>query len=115
MLKLRRGPCTFPLLLLIVVLAGCARPRVSEDARFHQLADQYLAGHLDWRPTVGMMMGLWFLSIAAGNKLAGRLAGFTGTIPLTVLFGSIAPVTMSAALGMFLIVRPVPRLMGGVH
>jgi len=64
---------------------------------------------------VGMMMGLWFLSIAAGNKLAGWLAGFSASIPLTTLFGSVAGVTIGAALVLFLIVRPVRRLMGGVH
>src|SRR5437867_847445 len=64
---------------------------------------------------VGMMMGLWFLSIAAGNKISGWLAGFSASIPLTTLFGSIAGVTLAAAVVLFLIVRPVRRLMGGVH
>src|SRR5262245_8814968 len=63
----------------------------------------------------GLMMGLWFLSIAAGNKLAGWVAGFTSTIPLTTLFGAIAAVTLGAAIILFLIVRPVRRLMSGVH
>ena len=64
---------------------------------------------------VGLMMGLWFLSIAAGNKMAGWLAGFSETVPLTTLFGAVAAVTIGAAIVQFLIVRPVRRLMGGVH
>ncbi len=64
---------------------------------------------------VGMMMGLWFLSIAAGNKISGWLAGFSASVPLTTLFGSVAVVTLAAAFILFLIVRPIRRLMGGVH
>jgi proton-dependent oligopeptide transporter, POT family len=63
----------------------------------------------------GLMMGLWFLSIGAGNKMAGWVAGFTSTVPLTTLFGAIAAVTLGAALILFLIVGPVRRLMSGVH
>jgi POT family proton-dependent oligopeptide transporter len=64
---------------------------------------------------VGLMMGLWFLSIAAGNKLAGWIAGASASVPLTTLFGWIAAATIGAALVLFLIIRPVRRLMGGVH
>jgi POT family proton-dependent oligopeptide transporter len=64
---------------------------------------------------VGLMMGLWFLSIAAGNKMAGWLAGISDTVPLTTLFGAVAAVTIGAAVVQFLIVRPVRRLMSGVH
>ena len=64
---------------------------------------------------VGMMMGLWFLSIAAGNKLAGWIAGYSASVPLTTLFGGIAGVTIGAAIVLFLILKPVRRLMGGVH
>jgi len=64
---------------------------------------------------VGLMMGLWFLSIAAGNKLAGWVAGFSASVPLTTLFGAIAAVTVLAAIVLFLILKPVRRLMGGVH
>ncbi|HZI94658.1 MAG TPA: peptide MFS transporter [Patescibacteria group bacterium] len=64
---------------------------------------------------VGLMMGVWFLSIAAGNKLAGWIAGYSATIPLTKLFGAIAGVTICAAMIQFLIIKPVRRLMSGVH
>ncbi|HEX9610794.1 MAG TPA: peptide MFS transporter [Gemmatimonadales bacterium] len=64
---------------------------------------------------VGMMMGVWFLSIAVGNKLAGWVVGFTETVPFTTLFGTIAAVTIGAAVVLMLILRPVQRLMGGVR
>jgi proton-dependent oligopeptide transporter, POT family len=64
---------------------------------------------------VGMMMGVWFLSIAVGNKLAGWVAGVAQTVPFTTLFGSIAAVTIGAAVILMLILRPVRRLMGGVR
>ena len=64
---------------------------------------------------VGMMMGVWFLSIAAGNKLAGWVAGLSASVPLTTLFGALAGVTLGAAVVLFLLLHPVRRLMGGVH
>jgi len=64
---------------------------------------------------VGMMMGVWFLAIAAGNKLAGWVAGFTSSVPLTTLFGGVAATTLGAAAVLFLLVRPIRRLMGGVR
>src|SRR2546422_11540794 len=42
---------------------------------------------------VGAMMGVWFLSIAMGNKLAGFAGGFFETLPLPKLFGAVAGVT----------------------
>jgi POT family proton-dependent oligopeptide transporter len=64
---------------------------------------------------VGLMMGVWFLSNALGNKLAGWAAGFFSSMPLDKLFGMVAVVTLAAGLVMFLLVRPVRKLMGGVH
>jgi POT family proton-dependent oligopeptide transporter len=64
---------------------------------------------------VGIMMGVWFLSNAFGNKLAGSAAGFFGTMPLTTLFGIVAAVTLGAALLLFLINPWVRRLMGDVR
>jgi len=64
---------------------------------------------------VGMMMGLWFLSIAAGNKLSGFIAGLSATVPYTTLFSGIAALTLGAALVLFLFIGPIRRLMGGVH
>ncbi|PYT16520.1 MAG: hypothetical protein DMF51_04560 [Acidobacteria bacterium] len=64
---------------------------------------------------VGLMMGVFFLSNALGNKLAGWSAGFISTTPLPILFGATAGICLGAALIMFMVIRPVRRLMGGVH
>jgi dipeptide/tripeptide permease len=60
---------------------------------------------------VGVMMGVWFLSNAFGNKLAGWAAGFFGTMPLDTLFSVVAGVLLVAALVMFALVTPIRRLM----
>src|SRR3989442_11675090 len=64
---------------------------------------------------VGLMMGVWVLSNALGNKLAGWAAGFISTMPLATLFGVTAGTMLAAALVMFLLIKPVRELMGGVH
>ena len=64
---------------------------------------------------VGAMMGVWFLSIAVGNKLSGWVAGFFESLPLPQVFGAVAATTLAAAVVLALLVRPVRRLMGGVH
>ena len=64
---------------------------------------------------VGMMMGVWFLAIAAGNKLAGLIAGLSATVPFTTLFGAVAAATIGAAAVLFLLIGPIRRLMGGVR
>ncbi len=63
---------------------------------------------------VSLMMGVFFLSNALGNKLAGWTAGFFSTMPLAQLFGAVAAVCLIAAAIMFVLVRPVKKLMGGV-
>ena len=63
---------------------------------------------------VGMMIGVWFLAIAVGNKLAGWIAGFTSSVPLTTLFGAVAAAALGSAVVLFLLVKPIQRLMGGV-
>src|SRR5437764_1459881 len=50
-----------------------------------------------------------------GIKLAGWSAGFISTTPLPRLFGVTAAVTLGAAAVMFLLIKPVRRLMGGVR
>ena len=64
---------------------------------------------------VGLLMGEFFLSNAVGNKLAGWSAGFISTVPLVTLFGITAAVTLGAGLVLFLLLRPIRNLMGGVH
>lgn len=64
---------------------------------------------------VGRLMGVFFLSNWLGNLLAGWTAGFFSSMPLPSLFGAVAAVCLAAALVMFLLIRPVRNLMGGVH
>jgi POT family proton-dependent oligopeptide transporter len=64
---------------------------------------------------VGLMMGVWFLSNAAGNKIAGWTAQFVATVPLDKLFLMNAAVMVGAAMVMFLLIKPVRNLMGGVQ
>ena len=59
---------------------------------------------------VGVMMGVWFLSISFGNKLAGFAAGYINAVPLNQLFGIFGLILAVAALLMFALVRPIGRL-----
>jgi POT family proton-dependent oligopeptide transporter len=63
---------------------------------------------------VGVMMGVWFLAIAVGNKMAGWIAGFSSTVPLTTLFGGLAAATLGAAVILFILIKPIKSMMGGV-
>jgi POT family proton-dependent oligopeptide transporter len=63
---------------------------------------------------VGVMMGVWFLSNAFGNKLAGSAAGFISTMPLQKLFALETAILLVAAAIMFALVKPIRRLMGDV-
>jgi POT family proton-dependent oligopeptide transporter len=64
---------------------------------------------------VGMMLGVWFLADAIGNKIAGWAASFFDTVPLTRLFLVVAAGCLVAAVVAFLLIKPVRKLMGGVH
>jgi len=64
---------------------------------------------------VGLMMGVWFLSNALGNKLAGFAAEFFSSMPLDRLFGIVAIISFAAGLLMFALIRPVKSLMGEVR
>jgi POT family proton-dependent oligopeptide transporter len=61
------------------------------------------------------MMGVWFMSMALGNLIAGRVAGLFETLPLPQLFGAVAATAIAAGLILALFVRPISRLMSGVH
>ena len=63
----------------------------------------------------GAMMGLWMLSIAVGNKIAGYVAGFFDRLPLPELFGRVALVTFVAAVVLLVLTPPIRKLMGGVR
>jgi proton-dependent oligopeptide transporter, POT family len=67
---------------------------------------------------VSMTMGVWFVSMALGNALAGYLAGFfdeKNVNLLVSLFGGLGAVCVTAAVLLF-IARPyVKRLMSGIN
>jgi POT family proton-dependent oligopeptide transporter len=64
---------------------------------------------------VGQMMGIWFMSLAMGNLIAGQVAGKFETLPLPQLFGAVMATTAGAGLVLALFIRPIRRMMGGVH
>ncbi len=64
---------------------------------------------------VGSMMGVWFLSIALGNLIGGEVSRYFETFALPNLFGAVFLTTTGSALVLALLVKPIRRLMGGVH
>ena len=63
----------------------------------------------------GLMMGVWFLAIAVGSYLGGRVAGLYETVPLPTLFGGVTLVVLAAGALLLLATPAIRRLMGGVH
>jgi POT family proton-dependent oligopeptide transporter len=64
---------------------------------------------------VGMMMGVWFLSLAVGNKAAGYAAGLFEKMPLPKLFGSIGVMTIVAGFVLLILIKPIRKMMGDVN
>ena len=64
---------------------------------------------------VGVMMGVWFLALSLGNFIGGSIAGLFGRFPLPQLFGAVFLTTAASALVLAVLVKPIRRLMGGVH
>jgi dipeptide/tripeptide permease len=60
------------------------------------------------------MMGVWLLSNAFGNMLAGTSARFFVSMPLQQYFAEVAIILFVTAAIVFALVRPIRRLMGGV-
>jgi dipeptide/tripeptide permease len=60
------------------------------------------------------MMGIWFVSTAVGNWLAGKAASLYSSMPLPTLFGSVGWFTVGAAVVLALLIKPTVRLMSGV-
>ncbi len=63
----------------------------------------------------GLMMGVWYVSLGLGSKLAGKVAGLFETLPLPTIFGSLFVMTAVAALVLALLTPRIKRLMGGVR
>ena len=63
----------------------------------------------------GLMMGVWFLSMALGNYLAGWVAGFIENRPFSEVFMLAFVTSAVATLVLAALIAPIRRLMGGVH
>lgn len=63
----------------------------------------------------GQMMGVWFLAAGVGNFVGGKIAGLFDTFHLVKLFGAIFATCLVFTLLMVAIVKPMRRLMSGVH
>jgi POT family proton-dependent oligopeptide transporter len=64
---------------------------------------------------LGFIMGIWFLTNALGNFLAGSVAGFFDRLPLPQLFGAVGLVSLAATLVLALLVKTIRGLMSGVR
>jgi POT family proton-dependent oligopeptide transporter len=70
------------------------------------------------RRYVGQMMGIWFLTSALGNLIAGLAAGRFNPEALQempTLYGQIVLMTAGTGVLLLLLLRPLRRLMGGVN
>ena len=64
---------------------------------------------------VGLMMGVWFFATAMGNYVAGWVAGFLQNRTYSqVFFAAFATVAVATVI-LALLIRPIRKLMGGVH
>ena len=60
-------------------------------------------------------MGVWFLAASLGNFVGGRIAGLFETLPLPRLFGAVAITSAISAIVLLFLIKPIRKLMGGVH
>jgi len=63
----------------------------------------------------GLIMGVWYLSIAIGNFTGGRISTFYGSMSLPTLFGVVAASGLAGGFVMAVLARPIKKLMGGVN
>lgn len=59
----------------------------------------------------GLIMGVWYLSLAVGNYLAGMASSFYETMPLSSLFTITAATALVAAGILALLIRPMRRML----
>jgi len=64
---------------------------------------------------VGLMMGVWFFATAMGNYVAGWVAGFLENRPFSDVFQAAFLNLAVATIVLALLIKPIRRLMGGVH
>ncbi len=63
----------------------------------------------------GQMMGVWFLAAAVGNFLSGQAAGFFESLALDQLFFRMTMVGLAFTVLAIVLIKPIKKLMGGVH
>ena len=63
----------------------------------------------------GVMMGVFFFAIGAGNMLAGFAGGFSDRLPPATLFGGLCAITTVMALVLLALSPTIKRMMGGVR
>jgi POT family proton-dependent oligopeptide transporter len=61
----------------------------------------------------GMLMGVWFLAVFAGNWLAGQLGKLWSEYPHKQFFGIFVVSSLAAACILALLVRPLKKLIAG--
>ncbi len=63
----------------------------------------------------GQMMGVWFVAVGVGSYIGGVIAGLFESFPLPQLFGAIFVTCLIFTVIMVVLIKPVRRLMSGVH
>jgi POT family proton-dependent oligopeptide transporter len=63
----------------------------------------------------GVMMGVFFFAIGAGNMLAGFAGGFSDRLPPATLFGGLCAITTVMALVLLALTPTIKKMMGGVR
>ena len=63
----------------------------------------------------GLIMGVFYLSIAIGNFTGGRISSLYGTFPLPTLFGVVGAFGLVAGVVTLFVAPSIKRLMGGVN
>jgi len=61
---------------------------------------------------VGQMMGIWFMGAALGNLFAGLIGGKFESLPLAVLFFTVATVAVFSGLLFAIFSKPIKKLIG---
>lgn len=63
----------------------------------------------------GLVMGIWFVALSVGDYISGRLASVYEQFPLPQLFGYVGLSALVLGAVMFLFLRPMKKLMGGLN
>jgi POT family proton-dependent oligopeptide transporter len=64
---------------------------------------------------VGLIMGVWFLSMSVGDYIGGRLSSLYESLPLPSLFGIVATFCLLVGGVLVFLLRPMRRLLGDVN